>query len=570
MGEEDNILSFDRDAGFFLKAGRKQAEEGNLVRALSYLNKAREKEPGSSEIVIALAETLNRMQRFEESIRTILSIGSYEELPGDGIFGLASNFIALEEFGPARLCLEQYLLREPEGAYAQDAEDYLDLMDDEQEMCYQLGLEDGEDTDLISHVHFAKSLHTSGKDKEGLKYLCKQEARYPDSLWLQMEIAIIEYCSGDYKECEQRLFNILKKDSRAVRAKCLLALLRETEGKRLEAKEMLSTVPIPEDGDTEALGNLLVMLLELEEFPRAEEAAEVMAQMLPYDSIVLHELGYAKYRLGKIEEAKEIYRELQQIDPGDTVAGYYLEQLKLEPDPEKGKGNWIINYDVPYKEAFRRIRKLGEYFGGGIEDTKKRWAEDGEFRDLLTWALYSPLSQTKQAIFTLLGAIGDSRAESIVRDYLLRMDQSDENKQRAFAALQLMEGKEPYALYYNGVWQYGALRPASLPEDLPISYQAIFHELSQCEEQYSLSEGTAEVAQRIFYYYVVTRQGDYPRLNRLQETAMAAAFVLMALHAQKQETTPEEVCGLFGVSMRRLNNALRRIFQTLEKEKPEA
>ena len=121
--ERDNILSFDQGAGFYLRTGRRQAEAGNLVRALAHLRTAHEKDREDAQITIALAE------------------GRLEELPPDGLFGLASNFIALEEFGPARICLEYYLHAAPEGVYAADAEDYLDLMDDEPEMDWQLGLD---------------------------------------------------------------------------------------------------------------------------------------------------------------------------------------------------------------------------------------------------------------------------------------------------------------------------------------------------------------------------------------------------------------------------------------------
>ena len=47
---------------------------------------------------------------------------------------------------------------------------------------------------------------------------------------------------------------------------------------------------------------------------------------------------------------------------------------------------------------------------------------------------------------------------------------------------------------------------------------------------------------------------------------MAAAFSLMAAHALQSELTPEDLCKLFGVTLRRLNNALSKIFSAIEKE----
>ena len=413
--DRDNILSFDQGAGFYLRTGRRQAEAGNLIRALSHLRLAHEKDPDNPEITIALAEIMNRMQRFEESIAVLMGLGRLEALPPDGLFGMASNFIAMEEFGPARMCLEYYLKADPEGAYAADAADYLDMMDDTPEMNWQLGLDEGEDLDLIAHIHYAKTLHVSGRDREALRHLLDLEERYPRSLWLQMEIALSEYCLEEYEACEQRLFNILKEDSHYVRAKCLLALLKRGEGKKREAREILNSIPIPVDGTTEELGNLNVMLLELEDYVRAEECGETLYKIIPYDPLTLHELGYTKYMLGKAREAADLYRRIVEMDPHDTVAGWYLAAVQAEPDPKRGGKGWTIQYDVPYRIAAERLRRMGETFAKGPEYLAKRWAEDGEFRDLVGWALVSPLAPDKHGIITILVVAGDREAERLLR-----------------------------------------------------------------------------------------------------------------------------------------------------------
>ena len=562
--DKDNILSFDQGAGFYLRTGRRQAEAGNLVRALSHLRTAHEKDPDNAEITIALAEILNRMQRFEESITVLMSMGRLEKLPPDGLFGMASNFIALEEFGPARMCLEYYLHADPNGAYAADAEDYLDLMDDGPEMNWQLGLDEGEDVDLIAHIHYAKVLHVSGRDREALRHLLDQEERYPGSLWLQMEIALSEYCLEEYAPCEQRLFNILKEDSHYVRAKCLLALLRRGEGKKREAREMLRSIPIPEDGSTEELGNLNVMLLEVEDFVRAEACGECLSRLIPYDPMTLHELGYTKYMLGKAGEAADLYRRIVEMDPHDTVAGWYLAAVQAEPDPRKGGKGWTVQYDVPYRVAVERLRNMGDIFAQGPDVLKRRWAEDESFRDLVAWALFSPLAPDKHGIITILAVAGDGAAERLLRAFLLRSDQSDESKQIAFGALHTYDGAEPNAMFYNGLWQFGEVIHATLPADLPKAYLQVFQRLSRCGEQIACPEKTAELAQRAFYFFVLAQKGTYRRISPTQEDAFTAAFVCMAIHFQEQDIREEDLCEAFDITARRLNNALKIIFATLE------
>ena len=562
--DRDNILSFDQGAGFYLKTGRRQAEAGNLVRALAHLRTAHEKDPGNAEITIALAEVLNRMQRFEESITVLMGLGRLETLPPDGLFGLASNFIALEEFGPARMCLEYYLHRDPEGAYAADAADYLDLMDDTPEMNWQLGLDEGEDVDLIAHIHYSKTLHVSYRDKEALRHLLDLEERYPKSLWLQMEIALSEYCVEEYEACEQRLFNILKEDKDYVRARCLLALLRRGEGKKREAREMLRSIPIPVDGTTEELGNLNVMLLDVEDYARAEECGECLSRIIPYDPLTLHELGYTKYMLGKNQEAADLYRRIVEMDPHDTVAGWYLAAAQAEPDPKKGGKGWTVQYDVPYRVAVERLRLIGDVFAKGPEFLKKRWTEDGEYRDLVAWALFSPLAPDKHGILTILAVVADAEAERLLREFLLRSDQSDENKQIAFGALHTYDGAEPNAMFYNGLWQFGEVIHATLPADLPKAYMKVFQRLSRCAEAISCPERTAELSQRAFYFFVLAQQGNYRRISPTQEDAFVAAFVCMAIHFQEQDIREEDLCEAYDITARRLNNALKIIFATLE------
>lgn len=562
--DRDNILSFDQGAGFYLKTGRRQAEAGNLIRALSHLRTAHEKEPENAEITIALAEILNRMQRFDDSIAVLMGLGRLEALPPDGLFGMASNFIAMEEFGPARMCLEYYLHSDPDGAYAADAADYLDLMDDTPEMNWQLGLDEGEDMDLIAHIHYAKTLHVSGRDREALRHLVNLEERYPRSLWLQMEIALCEYCVEEYEAAEQRLFNILKEDRSYVRAKCILALLRQGEGKKREAREVLRSIPLPVDGTTEELGNLNVMLLEAEDYARAEECGAYLYKLLPYDPLTLHELGYAKYMLGKADEAAGLYRRIVEMDSHDTVAAWYLAAAQAEPDPKRGGKGWTIQYDVPYRVAVERLRKLGEAFEKGPESLKKRWTEDPSFRDTVAWALASPLAPDKHGILTILAVVQDREAERMLRAYLLRSDQADEDKQLAFGALHTYDGAEPHAMFYNGLWQFGEVIHATLPADLPRAYMNVFQRLAHCAEEIACPERTAELAQRAFYYFVLAQKGTYRRISPTQEDAFTAAFVSMAIRFLEQDVSEVELCEAYDVTSRRLNNALKIIFTTLE------
>ena len=182
----------------------------------------------------------------------------------------------------------------------------------------------------------------------------------------------------------------------------------------------------------------------------------------------------------------------------------------------------------------------------------------------MAWALFSPLAPDKHGILTILAVVADAEAERLLREFLLRSDQSDENKQIAFGALHTYDGAEPNAMFYNGLWQFGEVIHATLPADLPKAYMKVFQRLSRCAEAISCPERTAELSQRAFYFFVLAQQGNYRRISPTQEDAFVAAFVCMAIHFQEQDIREEDLCEAYDITARRLNNALKIIFATLE------
>lgn len=560
--KQGEILPFKRTTESYLRGARKLLDEGDLLGSLTLLRKGEaEHEEDWGAYRIAEAHVLNQMQRFEHSLRVLLTAAPLEELPEEAVFGAAENFLALEEFNAAHVCLELYLKQWPKGFYAANCVETLHLLHSGDDLSWHLGLEEGEDAGLIAHIHYAKAMHFSQRDQQSLEYLLKVEETYPNSLWLQMEIALDQFCVEEYAQAEQRVFNILKKDRGYVRARCLLALIRLTEHKEREAREMMDSIPIPTEGSSEELGTMCAMLLEVEDYERAEACAGLLLEQIPYDTMALHEMAFAKAMQGKSQEARELYETIEKIDPEDTVADHYVRLLKLfGKNVEYLKTEMTTNYDVSYSEAIERFNDIKQYLKRPLKQILKVWQSDEQFERLLRWAVYSPLFQAKPPLFELLGKLGDVRAHDILVDFLLRMDQGDQEKQLAIVALQDMGDEGPYSLYIEGMWRYGKVKTVALPEDLPSSYQELFRELSQVEEKYHLPKGIEAVAQRIFYHYVEVLAGDYPRMNREQRQAMLAALSIMAQQVVgESEIDVMELTDRFGVSLRRLHNALDRL-----------
>ena len=574
------VIPFQQNAEFYYQRGTKYLADEKLERAEQYLRKAYEMEPDRSEYMLSFAEALHRMRMFEESLSVLLvSIGGTEEASDEVLFGIASNFMGLEEFYAARQCCKICLDREPNGPYADRALDMLELMDDEPELEAQIGLMQDEDIHLLEMIHIAKAKHFSCEDDSGLNILLDLSEKYPNSEMLDMEIAMMLFTMREYDEAKKRLFNLFKRNSKSVRGNALLAMIYHVQKQETEAVMQSKKIQIDEDCSPEELGYAAPILMELNEYDRAQYALELLRDSLPYDKEMLHQLAFCYYVHGRKREAEQIYEDLSLRDENDSVAMYYRKHIKEDGEAEF-KRDWSINYDVPIREAVVRQRRIRDIATAGAEALLQAWNNDKEFRSILRWALFSPLSPTLRGAAKMLSLVKDPQAERILRSFLIRFDQTDQDKQFVFGLLLGMEAKPPFSLYYQGAWQYGVVTPVMIPEHLPVSYESVYEMIESFEtylkedvryRKLEVPPRLTEISIRIFYFYLAAySDGKYPHIRKEQENALAAAFVLMGLGAlNATHIPPEVVCNTYDVSERRLGNALKRVFMSLHKQEEE-
>lgn len=573
------IIPFQQNAEFFYQRGNRYLTDNeDLVRAEQYLRKAYEMEPDRDEYILAFAEVLHRMHRFEESLSVLLtSLKEESQNSAEMIFGIASDFMGLEEFHAADQCCKLCLEREPDGPYADRALDMIELIEDAPELEAQIGLIGEEDLALLDAIHRAKALHVSSDDDSGLKILLSISEKYRESEMLDMEIAMMQFSIRDYDEAKKRLFNLFKRNSKSVRGNALMTLLLHVQKKDQEAKEQSKKILIDEECSPEELGYAAPILIEIGEYERAQKALELLRDSLPYDIEMLHQLAFCYYVQGRKREAEKIYDDLVLRNENDTVASYYKKHIREDSEADF-MHSWTVNYDVPVREAVVRQRRIRDVATAGIEAIKQTWENDKEFRAILKWALVSPLSPSVRGTAKMLSVLGNAEAERELRAFLIRFDQSDEDKQFVFGLLLGMEAKPPYSLYYQGEWQYGIVRPMRVPKKLPLSYECILEMIGTFEQDLhddlryrdlAVPEQHSEVTSRIFFFYLSCYpDGKYPTISRQQEEAYAAAFILMGLGALNDlSIKPDVIMDLYHVSERRMENALRRILSTMHKEK---
>jgi tetratricopeptide (TPR) repeat protein len=564
------VIPFTQNATFYMKRGAKELEKNDLFAAIYKYREAYERAPEDPEIAIALAEILSQMQRFEESNRILIQLmADSEETPPECHFGLACNYFGLQDFDSAADSLEDYLDAEPDGVFAADAEDFLDLIDDDEAMFETTGLKTDDDYEDNAVCHFARSLLASGDTDYAIEELEHRLGQMPKSVKVREQLSVAYFVANRREEARKLANELITEDSLNVLANSTLALAEIEEGNRLAANARLDEIMNLRTLEPEELHSVAVLQLDLDRFSDAEKTLTQMQYLLPYDENVLHKLGYARFMQGDADGAKAYYQKLLRIDPHDTVAKYYLNQCKHTEGAGKRSGaKWIIPYQVPFGEAFRRLNHVNRMLAQPHDELYRVWSEDGSFRDLLVWAITLSDLRVKKSMLSLVFTFGDHFSERILRDFLLRTDQPDELKRAVFGMLKHLDAKEPYMAYLNGRWIKGRVNMIELDYKLPTSYESVMQLLMQymlgnCREE------CATEAANIFKRYIESLKQKFPRISAAQELSFAAALEYLGRLACGETVSEDEISEVYRVTKSRLRNALVKLrpFVTEPKEK---
>ncbi len=543
-----------------MKRGAKELEKNDLIAAIAKYREAYERAPEDAEIAIALAEILSQMQRFEESNRILFRLlADREDTPAECHFGLACNYFGMQDYDRAADSLEDYLELEPDGEFAADAEDFLDLIDDDDAMFETTGLRSDDDYEDNAVNHFARSLLASGEANYAVEELEHRLSQTPDSLKIKEQLAIAYFVANRRDDAKKLANELIAGDATNVLANSTLALAEIEDGNRAAALARLDEISKIRALEPEELHSIAVLQLDLELFEDADKTLTQMMHLMPYDENVLHKLAYTKFMQGDAEAAKAIYQKLLRIDPHDTVAKYYLNQSKHTDNAGKhANAKWIIPYQVPFSEAFRRLNHLNRMLALPHDELNRTWMNDVSFRDLLVWAISLSDLRVKRSMLSLVFTFADENAQHILRDFLLRTDQPDELKRAVFGMLKHLGAKEPYMAYLNGRWIKGRVSLLELDYKLPASYEGVMQTLMQ----YMLGncpEECASEAAHIFQRYVDSLHKKFPRISAAQEISFAAALEYLGRLSCGETVTQEEIGEVYRVTKSRLRNAVVKL-----------
>ena len=555
MKFDPKILPFDRGPAYTHQRAMQSRRENNLLDAVGLLRRAVEQSPENREYKLDLAELYCEMGCHEQSNRLLLDMLAEKDAPAECLYGLALNRLHVNDEKGARHALRQYLHAAPNGEHVEDARQLTAELDYFEEMRLP---RDRRHMRAQRIADKALSCMSEGESEKADAYFRRSLEMAPDQVEVLAFSALNLMQAGRAAEALEGAQRVLNAPRLTARARGLVALVYycNEDMAACEAQLRAAIAEEPNEFEARMLANT-AWQAELHEL--AADLARRALFSFPHDRELLHVRAVALLKTGApLDKALALWTRILRIDPEDTVAAYYVETAK--------KGELRVEelpyfYRVPDVEYDRRLHYIADQLSVNAEAIAAHWRSDPDFRLLLKWCTGVHNESFQRAAVTVLAAMEDDEAVSMLREYLSRGYVSPQLKLQASAVLNL-RGADLSAFLPVSDDAAETLLPGA--DELLQKYsvgtrQLIRFAADVLEDKYGLS--ALPGLTMLWTQYVCGR--DVRACAHSAPEAGAAALAACYLSAGDAKPDPERLCREFGCTARQFKYIYRCMMNAL-------
>ncbi len=562
------IIPFEQDGEFYYKKALRFMENKNYYNALFYYRKALSKEPYNNDYLLSLAETYTEMCYYQESNRALFLVSQNkdDDVAPDFYFGLGCNFMGMHEYKRAEDAFETYLQLDPEGQYSDDVYDMLDAIQSHEMLTYENGLKKSSSrtSELLVLAQKGKTLLDNGKYNEAINIFLEVLEAEPNFLHVKNNLSLAYFMDGNHQKAVSIAQEVLKGDDKNIHARCNVALFfnaDDTLGNYEEALEQLKKIK-PDTDDYDDLLKIATTFCELGCDKQAYFNLKKVLKIRPFNKKILHYIAVACFNLGSINNALEYWEDILKIDPLNIIATHFKSHALNIINGKKHTFRLAYNYQAPTEDVMARIKKIKELVDLDIPQLKLKWKEDSDFYYLILWGLEYRDINIKKAMMNFIASMSDEKAEYVIRDFVLRKNETDEIKKEAFALLKQMGAEEPYVAYINGNIVEVRVNVYDKPTaSMPKSYKAVMDYLidsmrGRIEDEY------VNEAIGVWDRYISALNKRLPAIQNKE--VWAAALEYYVLKNNQHKVTKKEIYDLYEVNGPTFNQCYKKLVEKLK------
>ncbi len=435
-----DVVPFARSTDYWHRRAMDNRRSLRFPEAVELLRSAARQEPDNVEIQMDLAETLSEMECFEQSSRLLYRLLSRDPNLAECYYGLACNDYGLQKNEEALDALIHYLRLAPEGPYAEEARDMLEMLsgvdfgpgNSRGELLIRRGMKAfADDKPHMATEHLKRALRVSR-----------------DMTRVRTMLSLSLLSEGKPKEALRHAMVACARDKQSVQARCSLCCALWMLKKPRAAAGLLQEAAKWCDSPYEEL-LFCHTASQLNQRELLLKFLQARSQWTPFRTGTLHSLAVAYYNLGHYQKAKGLWSRIMQIDPENLLAEYG-HSLCLRMLNGEDTGGQILSYHpiLPKEENQRRLQVIAAALSGGEEALRERWRKDDTLKKMVRWAFTLPDDRLQGALLGVLAAVGPE-ASGLVKELLTDDAMPEELKRRAVLLLNRMGEPMPYVLTYR-------------------------------------------------------------------------------------------------------------------------
>lgn len=507
------VLSFQPESGFYHKRAIKSIDKADFTTALKNLRKAVAMEPDNLEYRMDLANTYARMGLYERSNLEIQLMFHLPQMPPEALYGMGCNYMSMGDYDQAETMFKAYEKVQPEGEYADQADDALAYID---ECDYETEL----DRELDELSMDGKAALDAGDLDHAIDCLERALQKDPTMTYVRNNLAVAYYCVGDMERAWIQLRRVLEEEPLDVHGRCNESMFLLADGKHDEAVAAVRRLRLERIEEIDELFKYCLALADVGLDAELAQALKKIFLSCPYDTSMLYLWGACQYNQGRVQDSLRTFEKLSLTDPSSLLAAWGARvaaaALRGETTPERIP----YTFDLPEEMQQEVSHTLNTLLTGTPEQAAKA-LEDDHTCTLLRAALNSGNeSQMGQAVLLLGGSRGPI-AERLLREVLLSPTHNSFFKQMVMETLRAMEAREPFYSLQDGKLVLVRSRRFELDPNLPQSYLRVMHDAVTHMAQKYNNEKAVEHAAGLWVAYILWLDGHYPVLRNEKAWVLA-------------------------------------------------
>jgi tetratricopeptide (TPR) repeat protein len=312
--QKGKILSFLPTGEYYFKEGLKAYHRRDYTKSKKYLQRAFQLDPGEPMIACQLAIILTELGEYEESNRLLhIILEELDEEMTESHYLLANNYAHLGLFKDAYQHANLYLELEPDGDFADDTEDLLELLtmesDDLEEDLY-------EQDDLIIKQEQARELLEAGYFQKAIELLDYVIEEYPEYWSAYNNLALAHFYLGEVEKAEDILKDVLVRNPGNLHALCNQLVFAHYQRETDKVKNLLEGLQKIQPLLSEQQFKLGATFALIGEY---EQAYYLLKKLYKHgfdgDAPFYYWLSYASYYTGHENFARNIWKKVLDLNP---------------------------------------------------------------------------------------------------------------------------------------------------------------------------------------------------------------------------------------------------------------